>query len=132
VEIAESLDRSAERVSTFAAIQKIYARAFERRGWPIKFNIERFASNNSDADLELQVFFKDLYFETPGVLTLRAWVTLYDHGKEHDFGIIKTQLTQAPLDIREDAFEHLLRDEAAIVASKMEPVLFPKADGHSS
>jgi hypothetical protein len=128
VEVSEMLDRNAERVSTFAAIQKIYTHVLEKRGWPLKVTVERFASNNSDTDLELQVFFKGLYYETPGVLTLRAWVTLYDHGKEHDFGMIKVQLTQAPLDIREDAFEHLVREEATVVASKMEPILFPRAD----
>jgi hypothetical protein len=131
VEVAESLDRNAERISTFAAVQKIYTQVFMKRGWPLRMTVERFASNNADTDLELQVFFKGLYYETPGVLTLRAWVTLYDHDKEHDFGIIKVQLTQAPLDIREDAFEHLVREEATIVAGKLEPILFPKAEGHS-
>jgi hypothetical protein len=126
VEVAESLDRSAERVSTFAAIQKIYSRVLGRPGGPLKVTVERFASNNSDTDLELQVFFKGLYYETPGNLTLRAWVTLYDHGKEHDFGIIKVQLDQAPLDLHEDAFEHLVKEQAMIVAKKMEPILFPQ------
>jgi hypothetical protein len=132
VEVSEMLGRNAERVSTFAAIQKIYTHVLEGQGWPLKVTVERFASNNSDTDLELQVFFKGLYYETPGVLTLRAWVTLFDHNKEHDFGIIKVQLTQAPLDIREDAFEHLVREEATVVAAKMGPILFPKADapGH--
>jgi hypothetical protein len=132
VEVAESLDRNAERVSTFAAIQKIYMRVLERKGGPLKVTVERFASNNADTDLELEVFFKGLYYETPGNLTLRAWVTLFDHGKEYDFGIIKVQLAQAPLDIHEDAFEHLVKEQAMTVARKMEPILFPKSDAPRS
>jgi hypothetical protein len=98
----------------------------------VRINVERFASNNPDYDYELRVFFKGIYYETPGTLTVRAWMTLFDHGKEHDFGIIKYQLNQGPIEHRDDAFEVLLRGEAEIAASKIGPILFPEIDGHKT
>jgi hypothetical protein len=129
VVISQTLDRRAEGFATFAAIQSVFTRVLSAQGWPVKINVERFASNNPDYDYELQVFFEGIYYETPGELTVRAWMTLYDHGKEHDFGIIKFQLVQGPIEHRDDAFEALLRGEAKIAASKIGPILFPKAEG---
>jgi len=126
VTVAEMINRRSEGVATFAAIQKVFTRVFNKRGWPVGVNVERFASNNPDYDYELRVFFKDIYYETPGDLTVTAWMTLFDHGKEHDFGIIKYQLVQGPIEHRNDAFEALLRGEAELAASKIEPILFPK------
>jgi hypothetical protein len=132
VVVSETLDRRAEGVTTFAAIQSAFTRALSHRGWPVRINVERFASNNPDYDYELRVFFKGIYYETPGTLTVRAWMTLFDHGKEHDFGIIKYQLNQGPIEHRDDAFEVLLRGEAEIAASKIGPILFPEIDGHKT
>jgi hypothetical protein len=129
--VSESLNRGAEGISTFAAIQKVFTSVLEKRLYPIKVNVERFASNNPDYPCELEVFFKGFYSETPGDLTLRAWVTLYDQGKEHDFGILKYQLYPAPLLHREDQFEGALRGEAEIVATKLTPILFLKSGGHN-
>jgi hypothetical protein len=126
VVVSESLDRRAEGVTTFAAIQSAFTRVLGKRGWPVKISVERFAANNSDSDYELRVFFRGIYYETPGELTVRAWMTLFDHGKEHDFGIIKYQIVQGPIEHRDDAFEVLLRGEAEIAASKIEPILFPQ------
>jgi hypothetical protein len=126
VVVSESVDRRAEGVSTFAAIQSVFTRVFSRQGWPVTISVERFAANNPEHDYELKVFFRGIYYETPGVLTVRAWMTLFDHGKEHDFGIIKYQIDQGPIEHREDAFEVLLRGEAEIAASKIGPILFPK------
>lgn len=127
VVVSESMDRRAEGVTTFAAIQSAFTRAFARHGWPVRINVERFASNNPDYDYELRVFFRGIYYETPGELTVRAWMTLFDHGKEHDFGIVKYQLTQGPIQHRDDAFEAVLRGEAELAAAKIEPILFPSA-----
>jgi hypothetical protein len=128
VVVSESLDRSAEGFSTFSATRKVFTSVFNRRGWPVKINVERFASNNPDYDYELRVYFRGVSYETPGVLTLRAWMTLFDHGKEHDFGIIKSQLNQNVLDHRQDSFEDVLRHAAEIAADKIEPILFPKTE----
>jgi hypothetical protein len=129
VVVSESLDRHAQGVTTFAAIQKVFEKVLSRQGWPVKVEVTRFASNNPDYDLELDVFFKSFNYETPDDLTLRAWFTLYDHGQEHDFGILKYQLHQRPLERHEDAFEATLAGEAGLAASKITPVLFPAA-GH--
>jgi hypothetical protein len=129
VTVSEMIGRRAEGIATFAAIQKVFTRVFNRRGWPVKINVERFASNNPDHDLELKVYFKDLYYD--GRLTLTAWMTLFDHGKEHDFGILKYQLVQGPIEQRDDVFEALLRGEAEQVASKIEPILFPPPGGRA-
>jgi hypothetical protein len=128
VTVAESLDSRAEGFSTFATIQSVFARVLGARHWPVKVNVVRFAANNPDKDYELRVFFRGIYYETPGQLTIRAWMTLFDHGKEHDFGIIKSQLNQAPIEHRNDAFEVLLGEEARIAAAKIGPILFPKSD----
>jgi hypothetical protein len=98
----------------------------------VTVHVDRFASNNPDRDLELRVFFRGIYYETPGQLTVRAWMTLFDHGKEHDFGIVKFQINQGPIEHRDDAFVALLRGEAALAASKIGPILFPATDGHKS
>lgn len=129
VVVSETLDRRAEGFATFGAIQSVFTRVLGAQGWPVKINVERFASNNPDYDYELRVFFKGIYYETPGELTVRAWMTLFDHGKEHDFGIIKFQLVQGPIEHRDDAFEALLRGEAKIAASKIGPILFPMSEG---
>jgi hypothetical protein len=125
--VSEAIDRRAEGVTTYAAIEKAFTRVFARQGWPITVEVTRFASNNPDYDLELDVFFKSFNFETPDELTVRAWVTLYDHGTKHDFGMLKYQLTQKPLDKRQDGFEAVLRGEAQLAASKVGPALFPPA-----
>jgi hypothetical protein len=125
VVVSEALERRAEGVTTFAAIQKAFTKVFSRQGWPATVTVERFAANNPDQDVELRVFFRGIYYETPGELTVRAWMTLFDHGREHDFGIIKYQLVQGPIEHRDDAFEALLRGEAEIAAAKIGPILFP-------
>jgi hypothetical protein len=125
VVVSEALDRHAEGVTTFAAIQTAFTKVLGKQGWPATVSVERFASNNPDYDVELRVFFRGIYYETPGELTVRAWMTLFDHGKEHDFGIIKFQLVQGPIEHRDDAFEVLLRGEAEIAAAKIGPILFP-------
>ncbi|HZZ19086.1 MAG TPA: hypothetical protein VFE25_06950 [Opitutaceae bacterium] len=127
--VSETLDRRAEGVTTYAAIEKAFTRVFSRQGWPVKVEVTRFASNNPDYDLELDVFFKSFNFETPDDLTVRAWVTLYDRGAKHDFGMLKYQLNQRPLDKHQDGFEAVLRGEAQLAAAKVGPVLFPAA-GH--
>jgi hypothetical protein len=130
VVVSETLNRSAEGFSTYAAIEKVFTRVLSRQGWPVKVEVTRFASNNPDYDLELDVFFKSFNFETPDNLTVVAWFTLYDHGTKHDFGLLKFQLNQRPLDKRQDGFEAALRGEALLAASKVGPVLFPPAPGH--
>jgi hypothetical protein len=132
VVVSETMDRRAEGVTTFAAIQSAFKSVLGRRGWPVKINVERFASNNPDYAYELRVFFEGIYYETPGVLTLRTWMTLFDHGKEHDFGIVKFQINQGPIEHRDDAFEVLLKGEAEIAASKIEPILFPGLSGRKN
>jgi hypothetical protein len=129
VVVSEALDQRAEGVTTFAAIQSAFTRVFGRQGWPATVSVERFAANNPDHDFELRVFFRGIYYETPGTLTVRAWMTLFVKGKEHDFGIIKYQIVQGPIEHRDDAFEALLRGEAEIAASKIGPILFPKPGG---
>lgn len=132
VVVSETMDRRAEGVTTFAAIQSAFKSVLGRRGWPVTISVERFASNNPDYEYELRVFFEGIYYETPGVLTLRTWMTFFDHGKEHDFGIVKFQINQGPIEHRDDAFEALLRGEAQIAASKIEPILFPGLNGRKN
>jgi hypothetical protein len=130
VVISEALDRRAEGVTTYAAIEKAFTKVLSKQGWPVTVVVTRFAANNPDYDLELDVFFKSFDFETPDALTVRAWVTLYDNGTKHDFGILKYQMNRRPLDTRQDSFEAVLRGEAQLAASKVTPVLFPGTAGH--
>jgi hypothetical protein len=132
VTVSESLDRRAEGFATFGAIQSVFTRVLNERHWPVKINVVRFAANNPDQGYELRVFFRGIYHETPDQLTIRAWMTLFDHGKEHDFGIIKSQLDRGTILYGNDAFEMLLAMEARAVAAKIGPILFPNPDGHKS
>ena len=61
-------------------------------------------------------------------VTFRAWVTLMDHGTKHDFGIVHFSYSPRPGQQQDDVIEHLFRGAAGLVADKIEPILFPKAD----
>jgi hypothetical protein len=127
--VVESLARGPGRITDFDRIKTVFTDVFEHRKWPVRINVERFAANTSPSDIELQVFYQGIYKETPVDLTFHAWMTLYDHGVKHDFGVVRYRYNPRPLQDEEDVLEHAARGAAEIAASKIEAVLFPKAEG---
>jgi hypothetical protein len=127
--VVESLVRGPGRITDFDRIKTVFTDVFEHRKWPVKIKVERFAANTSPSDIEFQVFYKGIYKETPVDLTFHAWMTLYDHGVKHDFGVVRYRYSPRPLQDEEDVLERVVRGAAEIAASKIEAVLFPKAEG---
>ncbi len=100
----------------------------KRRG-PVTVRVERFASNTADDGLQLRIFYQGIYEEAPGDLTFHAWMTLYDHGKKTDFGVVKFRYNPRPLQDEDDVLNHVVRGAAAIAADKIEAALFPRTGG---
>jgi hypothetical protein len=129
VVVVESLVRGPGRTTDFDRINMVFTDVFERRKWPVKITVERFAANTPAHETELRVFFQGIYEEAPGDLTFHAWMTLYDHGVKRDFGIVRYRYNPRPAQQEEDVLERVVRGAAEVAASKIESALFAKADG---
>ena len=129
VAVVESLVRGPGRITDFDRIKTVFTDVFERRKWPVTIKVERFAANTPPSDIELRVFYQGIYEETPGDQTFHAWMTLYDHGVKHDFGMVRYRYNPRPLQQEEDVLERVVRGAAEIAASSIEAALFPKAQG---
>jgi len=129
VVVVDSLVRGPGRIPDFDRINTVFTNVFERRKWPVRIKVERFASNSAPSDIELQVFYQGIRRDTPDSLAFQAWMTLYDHGVKHDFGVIRYRYNPRPLQDEEDVLERVVRGAAEMAASRIEAVLFPKAEG---
>lgn len=129
VSVVESLARGPGRITDFDRLRMVFTDVFEHRKWPVKIKVERFAANTPTSDIELRVFYQGIYEEAPGDLTFHAWMTLYDRGVKHDFGIVRYRYNPRPLQQEDDVLERVVRGAADVAASKIEAALFPKAEG---
>jgi len=127
--VVESIERHESRFDTFNRIDRVFTDTIKKKKWPVKVTVDRFAGNLPAHDLELRIFYKGLYEETPGDLTFHAWVTFEDHGAKHDFGMIKYRSYPRAAQPREDALDDVVRGAALATLAKLEPLLFPDKGG---
>lgn len=106
----------------------IFPEVFKARKWPVKVDVERFGSNSRAYPIELRVYFKGIRRETPVDLVFTAWVTLNDHGKKTDFGVIRYRYDIRPPELVDERLDNVFRGAATRIAEKVEPILFPKMD----
>ena len=130
--VVDSLSHGAAEASTFDRIDRVFTEVFEKQKWPVKIAVKRFGAGAPDYPVELRVFYEGIKQDVPGELTFRAWVTLTDHGKKHDFGIIKYQMYPRPGENVSDSLDKAVRGAAQMVVSKIEPLLFPKTPAQKS
>jgi hypothetical protein len=129
VVVVESLVRGPGRITDYERIETEFTGVFEKRKWPVTVRVERFASNTADEGLQLRIFYQGIYEEAPGDLTFHAWMTLFDHGKKKDFGIVKFRYNPRPLQDEDDVLNRVVRGAAVIAADKIEAALFPRTGG---
>ncbi|MFA5263470.1 MAG: hypothetical protein WC378_06555 [Opitutaceae bacterium] len=127
--VVESLSHGSSEYNEFNRIDRVFTEVFEQRKWPVKIKVERFAANSPAYETELRIFYQGIRKEEIDDLTFRAWMTFNDHGKKHDFGIVRFKFYPRPGQQREDALEAAVRGAADIAATKIEAILFPKPDG---
>jgi hypothetical protein len=132
IDVVESLGRGTNRLTDFDRISTVFTDVFSRRKWPVTLKMERFAANDPSYDYELRVFFEGIYEETPGDLTFHAWMTLFDHGTKHDFGMVRFRYYPRPGQDAEDALERAVRGGAEEVAPKIGAILITHGDGHKN
>jgi hypothetical protein len=124
--VVESLDRDPEFNREFDCVARVFTDVFSQIPRQMKVTVERLAANTPDHDTELRVFLKGSGFDNYEEFEFRAWITLYDHGTKHDFGIVKfiyyPHLGQA----MDDVLDRAIRGVALITARKITPILFPE------
>ena len=130
--VIDSLSQGAATASNFDRIARMFTEVFVKQKWPVTIAVRRFGAGAPDYPVELRVFYEGIRQEVPGELTFRAWVTLIDHGKKHDFGIIKYQFFPRPSENVSDSLDKGVRSAAELVVPKVEPILFPKAPAPKS
>ena len=123
--VVESLRERSLGDSPYDRISRVFTDVFETRKWPVKIKDERFAANTPNHDLELRVFFHGIARDTPSELTFRAWILLYDHGKKHDFGMIRYRYSPRLGENMDDVLDKAVAGAARIAVEKIEPILFP-------
>jgi len=127
--VVESLEQGPGRLANFDRMSEVFTDVFTARKWPLNIKIERFASNTQSDATQLRVFYKGTYEETPGELSFHAWMTLYEHGNKHDFGVVTYRYQVRPFQQEEIILERVFRGAAEVAADKVKAVLFPKAPG---
>jgi len=125
ITVVEPADRRPGDAETFNRIDRVFTEAFEARHWPVKIKVERFAANNPTSDTELRVYFQDIREESPGDLTFRAWMVLFDAGKKRDLGVIRFRSYPRAGQPMQDALDDAVRGAALEAIAKIEPILFP-------
>ena len=113
---------------TFNRVARVFTDVFEAKKWPLKINVERFGANAPKYDIELRLYVQSIRRDTPVDLVFRAWMTLDDHGKKRDFGVVRYRYSPRPTEEMSDQLDQVVRGAAVIAATKIEPVLFPSAD----
>ena len=124
--VVESLGHGLDNRNDFDRLDVAFTKVFNERKWPVKIVVERFAANTPAHDTELRVFLKGIYEEMPGDLTFHAWMTLQDHGKKWDFGIVRYRYNLRPGQQMDDVLEKVFEGAGMVAADKIEPLLFPK------
>ncbi len=125
--VVDALGGGHGAITAFDRLDLAFHEVAKQRKWPIKIEAERFAANTTEHDPEVRIFYKGIQDELPGELTLRAWVTLTAQNQKHDFGMIRYRYDIRPGELAEDRTERLFRGAVAMIADKLEPVLFPKS-----
>jgi hypothetical protein len=125
--VVEELLRESSGISDYNLIAAVFTDVFQKRKWPYRISVERFASNTPDNETQLRIFYQGIYKETPDAITFHAWMEFYDNGSKKDFGIVRYRYSPHALQLREDVIEHVLRGAANEAADKIEAVLYPKA-----
>jgi hypothetical protein len=113
--------------NTFNRIARVFTDVFEARKWPVKINVERFGANAPPHEIEMRIYVQSIRRETPVDLVFSAWMTLDDHGKKQDFGIVRYRYSPRLAENASDRLDHLVRGAAIIAAAKIESALFPTA-----
>jgi hypothetical protein len=113
--------------NTFNRIARVFTEVFEARKWPVKINVERFGANAPTHEIEMRIYVQSIRRETPVDLVFSAWMTLDDHGKKQDFGVVRYRYSPHPTENVGDQLDQIVRGAANIAAAKIEPVLFPAA-----
>lgn len=126
--VVDSLRGNSSSINNFDRIARVFTGVFAERKWPVKISVEQFAANTPPHTIELRIFFQGMREEVIGDLTFSAWMILYDHGKEHDFGVVRFRYDTRPLEQMSDRLDRSARGAARIAASKIESILFPKEE----
>lgn len=126
--VVESLGSGISDRNDFDRLDLAFTKVFAQRKWPAKIVVERFAANGPAHDTELRVFLKGIYEEMPGDLTFHAWMTLQDHGKKRDFGIVRFRYYRRPGERMDEILDKVFEGAAVVTADKIEPLLFPKTE----
>ncbi len=126
--VVDSLQGNSSELNNFDRIARVFTEVLRDRKWPYTIKAEQFAANSRPHAIELRIFFQGMREETAGDMTFRAWMVLYDHGTEHDFGVIRFRYDTRPMEQTSDRLDRSVRGAARIAASKMEGVLFPKEE----
>ncbi len=125
ITVVEPVERRISNDEFYHRVARVFTDVFEKRNWPLSIKVERFGANQPDLELELRVFLQPIREESPGDLTFRAWMTLYDHGTKHDFGVITHRHYPRPGRNMSDVLDTVVQGAATEVAKKIEQVLFP-------
>lgn len=126
--VVDSLRGNVSERNLFDRIAQDFTEVLEAKQWPLKINVERFGANAAEHPIEMRIYLQGIRKDTPDDLTIRAWVTLVDHGAKTDFGVIKYSYYPRQTELVDDRLDHVVRGAAKIVAAKIEPILFPRVD----
>jgi hypothetical protein len=126
IELVESNGQGINGMNDFYQIATEFRDAIESRKWPIQVKLARFAANSVPHDLELRIRYKGIYPEAPGDETFHAWITLFDHGTTHEFGMVTYRYYMRPGQNMDDVSEHAMRGAAKEAAKTLGSLLFPK------
>jgi len=132
--VVENVQRnpSANAISDFDRVDLAFQYVAKQRKWPVTIAAERLVANTPNHETELRVFLHPVREETPGDLTIRAWMALTIQGVKHDFGIITFRYYMRGGEQMDDVIEKVFRGAAETAATKIEPLLFPKPDAVKS
>src|ERR1017187_7115530 len=100
--------------NTFNRIDRVFTEVFEARKWPVKITAERFGANAPTHDIEMRIYIQSIRWETPVDLVFSAWMTLDDHGKKKDFGVVRYRSNPRPTENVEDQLDKIVRGAANI------------------
>jgi hypothetical protein len=113
-------------ISDFDRFDMAFHKVIEKRKWPVKLTVERFAANTPAHETELRVSNMTVRKETPGELKFRGWMVLTTPDKKEDFGVITYSYYPRATEHTDDILDKVFRGAADEAADKMEPLLFPK------
>lgn len=132
VTVVEPVDGRRGDADLYNRFARVFTTEFEARAWPLELRIERFGANSPDQPIDLRVFLQPVRQELPDQWTFRAWVKLTIDGQDHDFGILRSDLTPRPLQNMDDVLDRLAQGAARRILDKVAPVLFPQPDAQPS